>query len=119
MAGLSKSEKKDRNRPWCHAYKASGKREISKLRRLVKHLKKHPNDVSAISALTPLTLYKNRAGVEIPDTKLKEATKRSYERRKRRELINKARKIVRLRYSPDYRHGKLAGVLAGMEVTDE
>lgn len=33
-----------RNREWCRAYRARGQREINKVRKMKKHLKRFPND---------------------------------------------------------------------------
>jgi hypothetical protein len=114
MATQAKSQKCDRNRPWCQAYKAAGRREVSKLRKLVKHLKKHPNDVSGIKALTPISSYKNKAGVDLPDLDINKASKLSSERKERRDNINKAKKIVRQRYDREDRTGKLKEVMGSM-----
>ena len=45
-----KNRKFDRNRIWCQAYKNRGQREKNKLRRLNKHLNRHPGDGCAIEA---------------------------------------------------------------------
>lgn len=33
-----------RNRAWCEAYRKAGTRERNKKRKILKHLKRHPND---------------------------------------------------------------------------
>ena len=59
MAGKAskKSKKHGRNKPWCEAYKKSGKREKAKKARLLKHLATNKNahsDKTAWSGLKAL-----------------------------------------------------------------
>jgi hypothetical protein len=68
--------------------------------------------------MNALATYKKRAGVELPTVNLNQASARSAERKKKREHINRARKIVKLRFNRDNRRGKLAEVLAVMGDTD-
>ena len=51
----SKGNKKNKDR--CKAYKASGRRERNKVRRIIRHLKTHENDKSAIAAFNKLKQY--------------------------------------------------------------
>lgn len=44
------SKKVDRNRPFCQAYSLSGVRRKNKLRKIVRHMKKQPNDAQAKAA---------------------------------------------------------------------
>lgn len=50
-AKSAKGRKVDRNRPWCKAYKLRGQREKNKVKRLVKHLARLPNDMCAVEAM--------------------------------------------------------------------
>jgi hypothetical protein len=38
------SRQKGRNVEWCKRYRASGQREKNKMRKLIRHIKKYPND---------------------------------------------------------------------------
>lgn len=46
-AKSKKGRKINRNRVWCAVYKASGRRERNKVKRVRKHLVRHPNDLVA------------------------------------------------------------------------
>lgn len=45
-----KGRKHGRNKKWCENYRNRGQRERNKLRRLVKHLTRHPGDRCASAA---------------------------------------------------------------------
>lgn len=40
-----------RNKKWCEAYRASGRQERNRRRRILRHLKRYPADLSALAAL--------------------------------------------------------------------
>ncbi len=52
----NKGRKVGRNSKWCQAYRASGKRELSKAKKLLKHLHKHGKDPMAENALSELPI---------------------------------------------------------------
>lgn len=53
--GGKKGRKIGRNKVWCQGYRAAGRQEASKVRRLVRHLKKQPGCPDAVAALSRLT----------------------------------------------------------------
>ena len=56
------SRKRGRNSKWCLAYKNSQQREKNKAIRLARHLRRHPEDPTALTALTVLpTIFVKRA----------------------------------------------------------
>ena len=48
---ISGVKKAGRNKDWCKAYRTRGQREKNKLRKLKKHIARHPNDLVAKKAL--------------------------------------------------------------------
>lgn len=44
-------KKAGRNRAWCEAYRKRGQREINKRKKIIKHMKRFPNDRVAERAL--------------------------------------------------------------------
>ena len=50
MGVAAKGKKIGRNKDWCRRYRDMGTREDNKMRRISKHLEKHPNDVTAQGA---------------------------------------------------------------------
>lgn len=56
MAKAAKKGRKfGRNAAFCLAYRNNNTREINKLRKIMKHLRKHVNDLSQIKALTHIS----------------------------------------------------------------
>lgn len=51
---MAKKSKIDRNRDWCKNYRNSGQREKNKARKLIRHLKRFPDDEGAQEAFKRL-----------------------------------------------------------------
>lgn len=49
-----KNRKHDRNRKWCESYRARGQREKNKVKKLLKHLNRFPDDLAAKRVLANL-----------------------------------------------------------------
>lgn len=47
-----KGRKVGRNRKWCQEYRARGQRMKNKIRKVARHLKRHPNDEAAAAWIT-------------------------------------------------------------------
>lgn len=54
------ARKYDRNRNWCKAYRLREQREVNKVKRLVKHLKRYPEDASTRAVLDGLPAHVKR-----------------------------------------------------------
>lgn len=55
------TKKYDRNRKWCQAYRLRGQREINKARRLLRHLKRYPQDSNTLKVFDALPAPAKRA----------------------------------------------------------
>lgn len=44
--GGKKGRKINKNKKWCENYLRTGRREVNKKKKLLRHRKKHPNDVN-------------------------------------------------------------------------
>lgn len=65
-----KSKKKDRMRKWCAAYRANGRREINKAKRLMRHIRKFPLDLNAAKMLAAMnSIHRARAVKEYEEAK--------------------------------------------------
>ena len=51
---MAKGSKKGKNGPKCNAYKTEGRRERNKLRKLLKHSRKHGQDKMALATIANL-----------------------------------------------------------------
>jgi hypothetical protein len=49
--GGKKNRKWGNNKAYCQRYRAEGKQEKNRARRINRHLKRHPNDLQAFEAL--------------------------------------------------------------------
>jgi hypothetical protein len=54
MAESKKSRKHGRNKIVCAAYRTSQRREFNKARRIIRHLRRHPTNLTALTALKRL-----------------------------------------------------------------
>ena len=63
--GGKKGRKINRNRLWCESYQRRGQREINKARRLARHLRKYPDDRTALHCFKNLPITaQNKSGYE-------------------------------------------------------
>lgn len=68
MAQQKKGRKVGRNVNWCKAYFASGRPGVNKAKRLIRTLRRNPNDTMAAAALNgPYGAYLVRARKELRD----------------------------------------------------
>lgn len=54
MADQKKSRKHGRNKTECEVYRARGRREQNKAKKMLRHAARHPNDTGVISAIKHL-----------------------------------------------------------------
>lgn len=72
MAGQKKGAKVGRNAKRCAAYRSARRREINKVKRLLRHMRREPSDMCAVQAFDALSMYHKEARRELMATGFKQ-----------------------------------------------